>query len=91
MEDFGNNRVKIVSFERQFINTFGQEMLKSPWGIAVTNEHVYITDEGLHALFQLDKNSYQLVRRTGTKGSNDGQFNYLLGLTSVYNNFCISF
>ena len=36
-------------------------MLKSPWGIAVTNEHVYITEEGLHALFQLDKNTYQLV------------------------------
>ena len=74
--DNGNNRVQVVSLEGEFINNFGQETVENPWGIAVTKEHVYITDPGLHALLQFDKNSYQLVRRTG-------QLNYPYGCVST--------
>ena len=78
--DCENTRVQVVTFEGQFISRFGQDRLKEPWGIAVTNEHVIITDTALHALLQFEKNDYHFVRRTGTKGSKDGQFNYPLGL-----------
>ena len=83
--DCDNSRVQIVSFEGQFMTRFGQDTLKSPWGITVSKEHLFITDIGLHALLQFDRNSYELVMRKGTKGSEKGQFNYPHGLCVDYN------
>ena len=83
--DCYNSRVQIVSFEGQFITRFEQDTLERPWGITVSNEHVFITDTGLHALLQFDRNSYELVMRTGTRGSENGQFNNPHGLCIDYN------
>ena len=83
--DCDNNRVQIVSFEGRFLTRFGQDTLKMPWGITVSTEHVFITDIRLHALLQFDRNSYELVMRTGTKGSEDGRFNSPQGLCIDYN------
>ena len=80
LADFDNKRVQIVSFKGDFINRFGQDKLKAPWGIAITSEHIYVTDTGLHALFQFNKNSFKLLNKTGTKGQTDGQFNEPTGL-----------
>ena len=82
--DCGNRRVQIVSFKGNFIKQFGQDKLKAPWGIAITSEHIYVTDRELHALFQFNKNSFQLLNRTGTKGQTDGQFNAPTGLCTDY-------
>ena len=78
--DWGNKRVQIVSFKGDFIKRFGQYKLKAPWGIAITSEHIYVTDIEPHALFQFNKNSFQLLNRTGTEGQTDGQFNTPRGL-----------
>ena len=83
--DCGNSRVQIVSFEGQFMTRFGQDTLERPWGVTVSNEYVFITDIGLHALLKFDRNSYELVMRTGTQGSEDGQFNSPNGLCIDYN------
>ena len=83
--DYDNCRVQIISFEGQFMTRFGQDTLKAPCGITVSNKHVFITDTGLHALLKFDRNSYKLVMRTGTKGSEDGQFNSPRGLCIDYN------
>ena len=80
-----NSRVQIVSFEGQFTTRFGQDTLKYPYGITVSNEHVFITDIGLHALLKFDRNSYKLESRTGTKGSEYGQLNYPSGPCIDYN------
>ena len=82
--DFYNSRVQMVSFEGQFTTRFGQDALELPWGITVSNEHVFITDIGLHALLKFDRNSYELVIRTGTQGSEDGQFSSPSGLCIDY-------
>ena len=82
--DYDNKRVQIVSFKGDFIKRFGQYKLKEPWGIAITSEHIYVTDIGLHALFQFHKNSFQLLNRTGTEGQTDGQFNGPAGLCTDY-------
>ena len=63
---------------------FGQEVLKSPWGIAVTEDNVFVTDCNLHALFQFNKD-YKLVRRTGTRGGGEGQLYNPYGLCTDYN------
>ena len=78
--DYWNKRVQIVSFKGDFIKQFGQDKLMGPWGIAITSEHIYVTDTGLHALFQFNKNSFELLNRTGTEGQTDGQFNEPAGL-----------
>ena len=80
-----NSRVQIVSFEGLFMTRFGQDILKYPYGITVSNEHVFITDTGLHALLKFDLNSYKLVMITGTKGSENGQFHHPNGLCLDYN------
>ena len=78
--DYGNQRVQIVSFKGDFIKRFGEDKLKVPCGIAITSEYIYVTDIRLHALFQFNKNSFQLLNRTGTEGQTDGQFDGPAGL-----------
>ena len=78
--DCVNSRVQVVSFEGNFLTRFGQEILESPNGIAVTEANVFITDTNLHALLQFNKKDYQLVRRTSTKGGGEGELDYPSGL-----------
>ena len=70
--DWGNSRIQIVSFAGKFLKRFGQGILKFPWGIAVTEDNVFVTDWNLRALLQFSKKEYQLARRTGTRGG-EGQ------------------
>ena len=80
-----NSRVQIVSFDGLFMNRFGQDTLERPYGITVSIEHVFITDTELNALLQFDRNNYEVVMRTGTEGSEEGQFNSPQGLCIDYN------
>ena len=51
----------------------------------MSNEHVFITDIGINAVLQFDRNSNKLVIRAGTQGSENGQFNSPRGLCIDYN------
>ena len=83
--DWCNKRIQVVSFEGKFLKRFGQDILKEPWGIAVTEDNVFVTDWGLHALLQFRKKDCKLVRRTGTEGAGEGQLDGPRGLCSDYN------
>ena len=83
--DWGNKRIQVVSFEGKFLKRFGQDILKEPWGIAVTEDNVFVTDLSLHALLQFRKKDCKLVRRTGTEGAGEGQLRVPRGLCSDYN------
>ena len=83
--DYLNSRIQVVSFAGKFLKRFGQGILKLPWGIAVTEDNVFVTDSNLHALLQFSKKDYKLVRRTGTKGRGEGQLDYPSGLCIDYN------
>ena len=83
--DCFNSRIQVVSFAGKFLTRFGQGILKQPWGIAVTEDNVFVTDISLHALLQFGKKDYKLVRRTGTRGGGGGQLNYPRGLCIDYN------
>ena len=67
------------------MKSLGKGILKGPHGIAVTEDNVFVTDWGLHALFRFSKKDYKLVRRTGTKGREEGQLRYPRGLCTYYN------
>ena len=84
--DCGNGRIQVVSFDGNFLTRFGQETLKEPYGIAVTENNVFVTDSALHALFQFRKKDYKLMRRTGAKGGGrEGELDWPRGL-SIDNN-----
>ena len=78
--DCNNSRVQVVSFEGNFLKRFGQGILERPFGIAVTEDNVFVTDYDLHALLQFSKKDCQLVRRTGTRGGGEGELDSPRGL-----------
>ena len=83
--DCYNRRIQVVSFAGKFLKRFGQGILNSPYGIAVTEDNVFVTDSRLHALLQFGKKDYKLVRRTGTEGGGEGQLYNPRGLCIDYN------
>ena len=66
--DCYNSRIQVVSFAGKFLKMFGQGILMSPYGIAVTEDNLFVTDIYFHALLQFGKKDYKLVRRTCTHG-----------------------
>ena len=62
---------------------FRQDTLEYPYGITVSNEHVFITDRGVHTLWQFVTKRYELVIRTGTKESEHVQLNPLMDCVST--------
>ena len=83
--DFFNSRIQVVSFSGKFLKRFRQGILIQPWGIAVTEDNIFVTDFMLNALLQFGKKDYKLVRRTGTEGGGEGQLYYPRGLCIDYN------
>ena len=83
--DCSNSRIQVVSFAGKFLKRFGEGILQSPWGIAVTEDNVFVTDWNLHALFQFSKKDYKLVGRTCIKGGGEGQLYHPSGLCIDYN------
>ena len=78
--DYGNRRVQMVSLKGEIVAQFGKNSLMFPCGIAVTDECIFVTDTGHHALFQFRKKDFELLNRVGTEGDKEGQLNYPRGL-----------
>ena len=75
-------RVSVFSESGEFLNTFTHEHMKHPRGIAIHLNNVYITDYGVHRVFQFKiESDMRLVARLGGEGSEDGKFNYPQQLT----------
>ena len=83
--DWDNSRVQVLSFQGEFLAQFGKEVLYQPWGISVTEDHIFVTDPGINTLVQFCKNSHQLLNRAGGKGSNEGQLLGPRGLSVDWN------
>ena len=73
-------RVKVVSLKGEIVKQFWNDKLMNPWGIAVTNECIYLTDVGRYALFQFRKKDFKLLNETWTKGTQEGQLSQPKGL-----------
>ena len=78
--DCDNSRVQIVSLKGEFVRQFRNDKLGWPWGIAVNNESIFVTDVWHHALFQFRKKDSKLINKIGTEGSKEGEFNCPQGL-----------
>ena len=62
---------------------FGNDSLMNPWGIAMTDEYIIVTDTGHQALFQFRKKDFKLLNRVGTKGNKGGQLDSVSILTEM--------
>ena len=75
-------RVSIFSETGEFINTFTHQDMRAPYGIAIHRDNLYLTDTGVHAVFQFKiEIDMRLVAKLGSEGSGMGQFKYPRGLT----------
>ena len=80
---YGNRRVQMVSLKGGIVAQFGNDSLMNPWGIAMTDECIFVTDTVHHALFQYRKKDFQLLNRVGTKGNKGGQLDSVSILTEM--------
>ena len=71
--DYSNGKVQVLSFQGEFLSQFGSEILNRPWGVAVTNSHIFVTDFSQHKLFQFCKISQELIATAGGVGRDKGQ------------------
>ena len=75
-------RVSIFSETGEFINAFTHQDMRVPHGIAIHRDNLYVTDTGVHAVFQFKiEVDMRLVAKLGSQGSGIGQFNSPFGLT----------
>ena len=81
-EGLDSCRVSIFSETGEFINTFSHQDMRKPYGIAIHRDNLYVTDTGVHAVFQFKiEVDMRLVAKLGSEGSGIGQFNCPFGLT----------
>ena len=81
-EGLGSCRVSIFSETGEFIDTFTNQDMRAPFGIAIHRDNLYVTDTGVHAVFQFKiEADMRLVTKLGSEGSVIGQFNYPNGLS----------
>ena len=74
------SRVQVMSLKGEIVKQFVNYRLGDPWGIAVTNEWIYVTDVEQYALFQFRKKDFKILKETGTKGTQEGQLSHPSGL-----------
>ena len=76
--DFVNSRVQVMSLKGEFITSFGQDVLKHPYGISVNKDHIFVTDWVHNSIFKFCKNTLELLN--STKGSEELQLSEPSGL-----------
>ena len=81
--DCENSRVQVMSLQGEFITSFGQDVLKVPWGISVNKDHIFVTNGGHNSLFKFCKNTLELLN--STKGSEELQLSGPHGLCTDTN------
>ena len=68
-------RVSIFSETGEFIGMFSHPHMKSPYGLAIHRDNVYVTDIVGHCVFHFRVEAdFHLVARLGSRGSGIGQF-----------------
>ena len=70
-----HGRVSIYSEKGEFIDAFFHKYLNGPWGIAIHNDNLYVTDKFLHLLLHFKIGpDFKLVGKVGGLGPGVGFF-----------------
>lgn len=68
--DFLNQRIQVFSQDRIFFSEFGSKVLFRPFGIAVFEKFIFVSDRQLGVVFKFVLSSYKLICKSG-KGKLD--------------------
>ena len=77
-----NDRVEIFSETGEFLYQLGVAQLSLPCGIATHGDSLYVSCWGDHTVSKFSLTEMCLVRRIGGRGSDNGQFDLPLQLTT---------
>ncbi|KAI6649275.1 E3 ubiquitin-protein ligase TRIM71-like [Oopsacas minuta] len=80
ISDQYNKRIQIFSKNGEYLQHFGDEHLTGPWSVAVIGDNAYVTDAGQHSVFWFKISESKLVKKSGGKGTGNGQFNVPHGI-----------
>ena len=81
MANLGSHRIEVFSETGEFLYQLAVGQLSAPWGIAIRGDRVYVSCLD-HTVSMLSLNKMRLVRRIGSQGSNNGQFDSPQQLTT---------
>ena len=77
-----HHKVEIFSETGEFLYQLGEGQLFRPHGIAIHGDSLYVSYIGENSISKYSLTELCHVRRIGGEGSNNGQFNYPLQLTT---------
>ena len=73
--EVNNSRVSVFSQTGEYIWSFGKELFKNPYGIAIRNDNLYVSDWNNHKVFHFKLPDMKLIQRVGTRGTGNLEFN----------------
>ena len=76
-----NNRIEIFSETGEYLNQLGDGQLSTPYGIAIHGNSLFVSSVS-HSLSKYSLTDFSLVKRIGKRGSNNGEFDYPLQVTT---------
>ena len=80
--NFHNHRIEIFSETGEYLNQLSDGQLATPWGIAIHGNSLYVSSFISDSITKYSLTDFSLVKRVGKWGSNNGEFNYPLQLTT---------
>ncbi len=72
--DFKRKEILVYDENNAFVNFYGKGVLEKPIDVAVYGEYVYVCDINLDKIIVFDKDSGDVVRKIGKRGSEEGEF-----------------
>ena len=77
--DRSNSRIQVLTTEGEYLRSFGTNHLKEPFGICVSQDGVFVTDEATECLLRFSL-AGQFINKTGSRGTTPGCFSAIRGL-----------
>ena len=69
-----SSRVSVFSQTGEYIKSFGTELFQHPFGIAIQNDNLYVSDVNNHSVFHFKLPDMKLIQRVGKYGSGNLEF-----------------
>ena len=77
-----NSRIEIFSETGEYLNQLGERELHNPWGIAIHENSLFVSNLLIHTISKYSLTDFSLVKQIGREGSNNGEFKYPRQLTT---------
>ena len=77
--DRNNCRIQVLTTEGEYLRSFGTDHLKEPFGICVSQDGVFVTDEATECLLRFSL-AGTFINKTGSRGTIPGCFTEISGL-----------